>query len=302
MPDLPTQEWKRIIDRLASWGLKATTIVGGEPTTRKDLPELVAHLRKNNILPSLISNFVSLDAAAINDLASAGLFSLQASIDTLHGVGRGNRTWLDLLEHARQVGVLPLVSTVVTSRNVDEVPQLAEEVTERGIMYNCSLYQEVGNAFSVTVSGLKAPKDKLLPTLSKVEAVKKRTSAIRMKYSYLKHVDALYYAGTWHCDPSRDSWINVDADGTLMPCQEYSSSIRVLDIPSLRDKAWRKLKYDKAAACRGCYYQCYFEQETSGLPTLLEELAPILRGWRLLSPNPRSAFGRSLRPANEPLK
>lgn len=289
MPDLPTSDWKQIIDRLAQWGLRATTIVGGEPTSRADLPEIIGHLRKSDILPCLISNFVTLTRDSISQFVDAGLFSIQASIDALHGGGRGNRSWLDLLQFAGEIGALPLASTVVTARNVDEIPSLARAMTSRGIVYNCSLYQEVDGVFSVGVPGLKPPRDRLVRAFREIEQIKRETGLVRTTYRYLRGATANYYDKLWHCDPTKDSWINVNADGTLMPCQEYESSIHVLEIPTLKDRQWRDVKKDKCGNCAGCYYQCYFEQENSGLRTGLQELQPISEGWKLLSPAVRTS-------------
>lgn len=52
---LPTETWCRIIDRVQSWGVRMGSFLGGEPTLRKDLPEIIGHAA-GKIATSLTSN------------------------------------------------------------------------------------------------------------------------------------------------------------------------------------------------------------------------------------------------------
>jgi len=300
--NLSTEEWKGIIDRLASWGICATTIVGGEPTTRSDLPELIFYLRNKSILPCLISNFTLLNYKMIDTFATSGLFWLQASIDSLRGHGRGKESWLDLLSYARRVGILPMVSTLVTAQNVDEVPYIAKEVTGRGIIFNCSLYQEVGGEFSVVVNGLKPKREEVISTFRRLEVIKRQTGLIRTTYNYLRNVERFYYDGLYHCDPRKEDWVNVSADGMLMPCQEYLSTVGVLDITSLRDPRWLREREAMLLSCKGCYYQCYYEQNTLGWHSVLNEMNGIISMFKVLSQPLKTSKKKLIIPYNSVLK
>jgi organic radical activating enzyme len=57
--ELPTAEWQRIIDELASQGVRIFVFEGGEPTLRRDLPELLQYVRDRGAISILASNAVS---------------------------------------------------------------------------------------------------------------------------------------------------------------------------------------------------------------------------------------------------
>jgi pyrroloquinoline quinone biosynthesis protein E len=77
--ELDTVTWKRVLDEAAALGVLQVHFSGGEPTARRDLPELVRHAAKSGLYSNLITSGVLLDAAAIAVLADAGLDHVQLS-------------------------------------------------------------------------------------------------------------------------------------------------------------------------------------------------------------------------------
>src|SRR6185437_714916 len=77
--ELSTDEWKRVIDELASLGVLQFHFSGGEPTARKDLVELVAHATEAGLYTNLITSAVLLDHAKLIELEKAGLGHVQIS-------------------------------------------------------------------------------------------------------------------------------------------------------------------------------------------------------------------------------
>ena len=55
-PELTTEQWKKVIDKLSDVGVFILTFTGGEPTLREDLPELLLTPRSKGIVTGLISN------------------------------------------------------------------------------------------------------------------------------------------------------------------------------------------------------------------------------------------------------
>ena len=53
--ELTTQIWNIIADRVTNWGVCLISIVGGEPTLRKDLADIIRHVSKK-VLVNLTSN------------------------------------------------------------------------------------------------------------------------------------------------------------------------------------------------------------------------------------------------------
>ncbi|MDD5371619.1 MAG: radical SAM protein, partial [Anaerolineaceae bacterium] len=82
-PELPTQAWKQILDRL--WELRIPHVVftGGEPTLRDDLPELIAHAEKNGQITGLNTNGRRLsDPRFLDTLVEAGLDHVQITLES----------------------------------------------------------------------------------------------------------------------------------------------------------------------------------------------------------------------------
>jgi radical SAM protein with 4Fe4S-binding SPASM domain len=82
-PELPTPDWKKIIDRLWDLGIPHLIFTGGEPTLREDLPELVAHAEKRGQITGLNTNARRLsDPAFVERLVQSGLDHVQITVES----------------------------------------------------------------------------------------------------------------------------------------------------------------------------------------------------------------------------
>ena len=75
--ELTTEEWKRVMSELAELGVLQIHFSGGEPTVRKDLPELVQHATDVGLYTNLITSAVLLTRDKLAALADAGLCHTQ---------------------------------------------------------------------------------------------------------------------------------------------------------------------------------------------------------------------------------
>lgn len=53
--EMPTESWKRVLDKMKKLGIFTATFTGGEPTLREDLPELITHAQKIGIITGLVT-------------------------------------------------------------------------------------------------------------------------------------------------------------------------------------------------------------------------------------------------------
>jgi pyrroloquinoline quinone biosynthesis protein E len=77
--ELDTAIWQRVPEEAASLGVLQLHFSGGEPTARKDLPELVSAAAKLGLYCNLITSGVLLENAMLGRLAQAGLDHVQIS-------------------------------------------------------------------------------------------------------------------------------------------------------------------------------------------------------------------------------
>ena len=78
--ELDTADWRRIFSQAADIGVLQAHLSGGEPVSRRDLTEIVAHCAKVTLYSNLITSGVGMTEARMARLAEAGLDHVQLSI------------------------------------------------------------------------------------------------------------------------------------------------------------------------------------------------------------------------------
>ncbi len=78
-PELDTATWQRVLAEAAALGVLQLHFSGGEPTARKDLPDLVSTAAELGLYSNLITSGVLLDEAMLERLTRAGLDHVQIS-------------------------------------------------------------------------------------------------------------------------------------------------------------------------------------------------------------------------------
>ena len=82
-PEISTQQWKDILDRLWDQGIPHVVFTGGEPTLRADLPELIAHAEHNGQITGVNSNGRRFaDKQYVQELVQAGLDHVQITLES----------------------------------------------------------------------------------------------------------------------------------------------------------------------------------------------------------------------------
>jgi organic radical activating enzyme len=72
--ELTTAEWQIVLDKAWRVGIPHVTFTGGEPTLRKDLPDLIAHAEKNGQVCGLLTDGLKLaDKKYLDTLLQTGL-------------------------------------------------------------------------------------------------------------------------------------------------------------------------------------------------------------------------------------
>ena len=126
-PELSTQEWKAVIDKLVSLGASAVTLSGGEPTTRPDLPELIQYLGaiKEVRYKNLVTN-ATLMTEDILDLLVENGFDFSTSLPGLktyrkHTKAGSPQNVLAWIEKAHSRGLDVMTGIAVTKLNLPEL-------------------------------------------------------------------------------------------------------------------------------------------------------------------------------------
>jgi pyrroloquinoline quinone biosynthesis protein E len=130
---LSADDWGRVFREAAALGAVHCGITGGEPTTRRDLPEIVRGASEAGLYTHLVTAALPIDAEGLTGLREAGLRSVQVSLQDTEASGSdeiaGTKCFDRKLAFAREVRSqgLPLTLNVVLHRrNLGHVRELIE--------------------------------------------------------------------------------------------------------------------------------------------------------------------------------
>ena len=141
--ELTTEEGKRLLDDLASFGSPRPLVVltGGDPFERPDLPELVAHGTRIGLSMALSPSVTDrLTRSVLVELHDAGAKAVSLSLDgasaeshdSFRGVDGVFDATLEAARTVREVGFRLQINTTVTRGNVLELPRMLKSVVDLG--------------------------------------------------------------------------------------------------------------------------------------------------------------------------
>ncbi|WP_394753787.1 pyrroloquinoline quinone biosynthesis protein PqqE [Crenothrix sp.] len=248
--ELSTDDWKRVLTQARKMGAVQLGFSGGEPLTRKDLPELVKHARELGYYSNLITSGYGMTEEKIVQLKEAGLdhiqVSIQASSQELNDHIAGTKSF----EHKKAVAHLvkkhgyPMVLNVVMHReNIHQMPEILAMAEELG-----ADYVELANAQYYGWAHLN--RDLLLPTkeqFQKAEQIAqdfKEKVAGKMKIYYV--VPDFYEDRPKACmNGWGTTFLTIAPDGVALPCHS-ARDLPGLDCPNVKDysvyEIWHKSK------------------------------------------------------------
>jgi radical SAM protein with 4Fe4S-binding SPASM domain len=228
--ELPSSDWKRIIDRAWELGIPHIIFTGGEPTLRADLPELIAHAQRNGQITGLNTNARRLsDAHYIEELVQAGLDHVQITVESsdaeIHdGMVLTKGAFLQTIKGLKNALASPLfvmTNTTMLRTNIHTIPATLDFLAEMGVPtigLNALIHAGRG---AVVETGLDESE---LTGVLKVARQKTEMNGQRL----------IWYTPTQYCafDPmTLDLGVKgctaalynmcVEPDGNVLPCQSY---------------------------------------------------------------------------------
>lgn len=149
--ELPTEDWKKILEKCRAAGIPQVTFTGGEPTMRDDLIELIADARW--FVSRLNTNGIRLTKEYCRELRGAELDSVQITFyshdpdihNRLVGAPQYEHT-VSAIENTLAEGLSVSINTPLCTWNADYVKTL-EFLHQKGVIYvTCSGLITTGNA------------------------------------------------------------------------------------------------------------------------------------------------------------
>lgn len=266
-PEMTTEQWKRILDRLWELAIPHVVFTGGEPTLRDDLPELIAHAERIGQITGLNTNGRRLsDPRYLQRLVDAGLDHVQITLES-HDPGvhdamvRAKGAWKQTvagLGNALDSPLFVMTNTTMLRENSPFLDATLDFLGEMGVPtigLNALIYS--GHGLTVG-TGLK---ENELPPL--LELARERTEKYKQRL--------IWYTPTQYChfDPMQLELgvkgctaalynMCVEPDGAVLPCQSYYHTLgNLLNDPW--DKIWNhdlavtlRERQKLPVKCNGC--------------------------------------------------
>jgi radical SAM protein with 4Fe4S-binding SPASM domain len=248
-PELTTEQWKAVIDKLSDIGVFILTFTGGEPTLRDDLPELLLYAQHRGMVTGLITNGRRLkDPAYVATLEKSGLDFVQITLEShkpsVHdAITQSEGSWKDTvvgIKNAVHSQIYVSTNTTLSKQNADHFLTTIDYIKELGVdAFGCNSLIYSGKApqasdeFALSIEQLKV----LLPQ------VREKAQMLQLKFlwytptQYCQFDPVQYGLGLKSCTAAMITAC-VGPNGDVYPCQSYFESLgNILTTPW--DTIWR---------------------------------------------------------------
>lgn len=218
--DPSKEEVKSWISKADNLGAAAIAFMGGEPTIRKDMSELISFADKRNLITYLTSNGKLLTYENLLNLASSGLDILEISVDGYYTIQdskktlNGDETLIDILERVYyETGMRYKLHQVLTPSTLEETLNLLELCKKRKTPISFGLVDNL-SLFNSNV-------DKLKEVLKLLIREKRNGTLILNPTQYFKYILKSLEAAAvkFDCDVG-NYMIQVAIDGNIYSCSK----------------------------------------------------------------------------------
>ena len=246
--DLPTDEWVKFFDELASLGVMNVTLAGGEPFIREDLPVLLESIVRNRMRFSILSNGTLIDDEIAAFIARTGRCEyVQVSVDgscaEIHDSCRGKGSFEGAIRGIRTLQrhrISVAVRATIHRNNVNDLENIAhlllDELDLPGFSTNSAGYLGTCRLNADDVMLTVAERQLTMATLLRLaEKYPDRISASagplaegrawrRMEEAQAQNAPAFHNGGRLTACGCPSNKISVRADGTIVPCSMLALS------------------------------------------------------------------------------
>lgn len=288
-PELSTQQWFAIIDRLWEIGIPHIVFTGGEPTLRDDLPDLIAHAEQNGQITGINTNARRLsDTRFVEKLVQAGLDHVQITVEShdpeIHdAMVRANGAWRQTITGLRNVlntRLFVMTNTTMLRQNSPYLGETLDFLANLGVP-TIGLNALIYSGHGLTV-GTGLNEAELTPLL---EIARQRTDSYGQRL--------IWYTPTQYChfDPMQLELgikgctaalynMCIEPDGGVLPCQSYYAQLGNL-LSDPWDKIWN---HDLSTSIRErryaptkCLTCTLFSECGGGCPLAIQASQPLIQ-------------------------
>ena len=249
--ELDAETWIDVINQAAELGILQIHFSGGEPTARKDLPQMVEAATKAGLYSNLITSAVLLDRKLVTTLADAGLAHAQISFqdvdkrgEVIGGMPGAHDRKLEAATLLKDAGIALTANAVITRHNIDRVEEMLDFAIGLG-----ARRLEVANV-QYYGWGLKN-RAALIPSPEQMDHCTQVVEAARARLKGILVIDYVipdYYAR--HPKSCMGGWakrfVNITPSGRVVPCHA-AETIPGLHFPTVKEMRLGEIWYQSEA-------------------------------------------------------
>jgi len=258
-PELRSDDWKKIIDRLWDLSIPHLIFTGGEPTLRNDLPELIAYAESKGQITGLNTNGRKLsDPSYVSSLVEAGLDHIQVTVEShdpavhdkmVNLKGAWQQT-IAGLKNALNSSLFVMTNTTMLKHNQDSMGETLDFLAELGVPtvgLNALIYSGRGKDVGTGLS-----EEELKPLLFLAQEKIRLTGQKLIWYTptLYCHLNPLEMnLGIKGCTAALYNMC-IEPDGGVIPCQSYYNQLG-----NILNDSWKSIwEHDLALELRERQY------------------------------------------------
>src|SRR5881227_2969772 len=240
--ELDTATWLRIFSEAAELGIIHIHLSGGEPASRRDLVEIVAHCAEAGLYTNLITSGIGLTQERVAELSIQD--SEAESADRIAGYEGAYARKRDVARWVTEAGLPLTVNAVIHRANVSRAGAMVKLAIELGA-------KRVEIAHTQYYGWAKTNRAALLPPRADAERAIAQVESLREEYKgviVIDHVIPDYHArypkacmGGW----ARRT-LNVTPTGKVLPCHA-AETIPGLEFWNVRERGLAEIWYASPA-------------------------------------------------------
>ena len=279
LKELDLGDWMKAYRVMERIGIRTVKLMGGEPTVKPWLPDLLRFSARSSIKTAVLSNsmFDEVTRRRIVDSLPWGYF---ASVDSLKDINshkdpvKKSITGYQMLKSMEYTNIPIRAANIVINRfNMHDVVAIVQKLSDERIWCNlCSVQFSKDSSKEFSKTDVKPDylfreedREPLKKICAELIQMKREGAKISIPESYIRDIPKYGIYCNWQC---KDIFqLRIDSDGGLMLCNEHRTKLaenyNILNLTEEKYEEFLRQWYVARSHinCAGCYWSCFLQAE-----------------------------------------